>query len=393
MGHARAYLTFDILRLGCAMLSHCWHGWFWHFDLRCFWLDRPVVSSREARRRIMMNYLNFDVKYQMPSCTCCLCCVWIGVLGLLHIFPVLECGHASIIDDFQTAALENFIHGRINITDIDNKIILRARQNKLFSLFSEALPLYMQCKCLVSSPKVATYPATSGFQGFLKHQLLQFFDLHNGPLRHLQEAASLSLPDLSKHVNEASFKLCCILYTVSLIDITYGIAGDLIWLHVTSILAASVRHWQRKRQSWRQKRQKSQRMEIQELNRPWGPWGIRYAQVNAGYMEGPVMICMSWLLTFELLSQEYETLVDEHNLKLKQHSELTENVQEWIIGRAGGGRDQGLQWLQPLAQEAIKSGSKERILSAAREVLMESWYRMALLNFPQQRVHTEGFSQ
>ena len=105
MGHARAYLTFDILRLGCAMLSHCWHGWFWHFDLRCFWLDRPVVSSREARRRIMMNYLNFDVKYQMPSCTCCLCCVWIGVLGLLHIFPVLECGHASIIDDFPDCSL------------------------------------------------------------------------------------------------------------------------------------------------------------------------------------------------------------------------------------------------------------------------------------------------
>ena len=50
--------------------------------------------------------------------------------------------------------------------------------------------------------------------------------------------------------------------------------------------------------------------------------------------------------------------------------------------RAGGGRDQGLQWLQPLAQEAIKSGSKERILSAAREVLMESWYRMVLMNFP-----------
>ena len=51
MGHARAYLTFDILR------------------------------------RIMMNYLNFDVQYQ------------------------------------------------INITDIDDKIILRARQNKLFDDF------------------------------------------------------------------------------------------------------------------------------------------------------------------------------------------------------------------------------------------------------------------
>eukprot|EP00438_Fugacium_kawagutii_P001498 Skav202544 [mRNA] locus=scaffold2011:277134:278009:- [translate_table: standard] len=54
MGHARAYLTFDILR------------------------------------RIMMNYLKFDV-----NCA------------------------------------------RINITDIDDKIILRARQNKLFSIFSE----------------------------------------------------------------------------------------------------------------------------------------------------------------------------------------------------------------------------------------------------------------
>eukprot|EP00434_Breviolum_minutum_P001883 symbB.v1.2.001669.t1/scaffold86.1/size363240/28 len=73
MGHARAYLTFDILR------------------------------------RIMVNYLNFDVKYQ------------------------------------------------INITDIDDKIILRARQNKLFSMFCE-------------------------------------------------EASSMSLPDLSKKVNEALTK-------------------------------------------------------------------------------------------------------------------------------------------------------------------------------------------
>lgn len=141
MGHARAYLTFDILR------------------------------------RIMMNYLNFDVKYQ------------------------------------------------INITDIDDKIILRARQNKLFSLFSE-------------------------------------------------EAASLSLPDLSKHVNEALTK-------------------------------------------------KAAKLKAKAPEKPKD--GNSRAQ------------------------QEYETLVDEHNLKLKQHSELTENV-----------------------QEAIKSGSKERILSAAREVLMDA---------------------
>ena len=141
MGHARAYLTFDILR------------------------------------RIMVNYLNFDVKYQ------------------------------------------------INITDIDDKIILRARQNKLFSMFCE-------------------------------------------------EASSMSLPDLSKKVNEALTK-------------------------------------------------KKGKLEAKAPEKPKD--GNSRAQ------------------------QEYETLIEEHNLKLKQHSELSANV-----------------------EEAIKSGSSEKVLAAAREVLMDA---------------------
>ena len=49
--------------------------------------------------------------------------------------------------------------------------------------------------------------------------------------------------------------------------------------------------------------------------------------------------------------QEYTTLVEEHALKLKQHSELMSNV-----------------------EEAIASKSSERVLSSAREVLMATWH-------------------
>ena len=141
MGHARAYLTFDILR------------------------------------RIMMNYLNFDVQYQ------------------------------------------------INITDIDDKIILRARQNKLFDDF---------CK----------------------------------------EASSMSSENLRKKVQEALQKK----------------AGKL------------------------------------EAKRPEKP-------TDGG----------------SRAEQEYQTLVEEHTLKVKQHTELAANI-----------------------QEAITSGSNERILNAAKEVLMDA---------------------
>ena len=156
MGHARAYLTFDILR------------------------------------RIMMDYLKFDVKYQRP-------------------------GHKIACDSWRCE--------RINITDIDDKIILRARQNKLFSDFSK-------------------------------------------------EAASMSSSDLEKKVREALEK-------------------------------------------------KATKLKAKTPEKPTD--GNARAQ------------------------QEYATLVEEHALKLKQHSELTSNV-----------------------EEAIASNSSERVLSAAREVLMDA---------------------
>ncbi|CAJ1448466.1 unnamed protein product [Effrenium voratum] len=141
MGHARAYLTFDILR------------------------------------RIMTNYLNFEVKYQ------------------------------------------------INITDIDDKIILRARQNKLFSDF---------CK----------------------------------------EAATMKPEALKKTVQEALQK-------------------------------------------------KAAKLKAKEPQKPEG--------------------------TNSRAQQEYETLVQEHQLKLQQHAELEASV-----------------------EAALKSGKSEAVLQAAREVLMDA---------------------
>ena len=126
----------------------------------------------------MMNYLNFDVKYQTPSCSQCL---RFGSLGGSH---------------FQTASL-----GRINITDIDDKIILRARQNKLFSLFCEALVSYL---CFGSRPNM--FKDCRKISHILNHSSSSSPVAHPMCFMrfHAQEAASLSLPDLSKKVNEAS---------------------------------------------------------------------------------------------------------------------------------------------------------------------------------------------
>jgi len=72
--------------------------------------------------------------------------------------------------------------------------------------------------------------------------------------------------------------------------------------------------------------------------------------------------------------QEYETLIEEHNLKLKQHSELSANVEEHWKKKAHRsiGLDKGDAMNHRFGtQEAIKSGSSEKVLAAAREVLMD----------------------
>ena len=84
----------------------------------------------------------------------------------------------------------------------------------------------------------------------------------------------------------------------------------------------------------------------------------------------------SYVLSLSLVLQEYETLVEEHNLKLKQHSELSANVEEHgkyieSIGRSIG-LDKGDAMNHSFGmQDAIKSGSSEKVLAAAREVLMD----------------------